>query len=244
MLRKNKTLYVIHRHLPNHFRIAILTSSLLLLSLLQSHERAVVTKTPYNTQAIAQMLESKQVAVLAETTEVNRQKASQVQVLEIEEKKNLITPTQPQEVMGRSKQVDEHTWTITVEKDERNATAGEIHQALNAYRQKNGRSGLQNDDRLSSFAQSRAEYFTKEGRLDSHKGFQDFITNDGFNKVGFFALGENSSYGYVLEGTHLIEWVYAGDKPHDDNQLSNDWTHVGIGVSGTATNLIFGGKKQ
>jgi len=52
-------------------------------------------------------------------------------------------------------------------------------------------------------------------------------------------LGENISYGYRLEGVHLIEWMYAGDKPHDDNQLDSKWDHVGIGVKETATCIIF-----
>jgi hypothetical protein len=43
---------------------------------------------------------------------------------------------------------------------------------------------------------------------------------------------------------HLIEWVYAGDKPHNDNQLSSKWSAVGIGISGSATDLVFGGSKQ
>jgi uncharacterized protein YkwD len=70
------------------------------------------------------------------------------------------------------------------------------------------------------------------------------MNNDGFGKLGFSSLGENSSYGYLLEGVHLIEWVYAGDAPHDNNQLNSEWSHVGIGVNGTATDLIFGGRKR
>jgi uncharacterized protein YkwD len=144
---------------------------------------------------------------------------------------------------GLSKQIDEHTWTIKVANDKKNANAQEIFGALNAYRQKQNKSALTWDASLADFAQSRANSFNSAGVLDGHKGFSNFINNDGFKKLGFGALGENSSIGYILEATHLIEWVYAGDKPHDDNQLNNSWSSVGIGVNGTATDLVFGGKK-
>ncbi len=148
------------------------------------------------------------------------------------------------EEWGISKQLSEHTWTIRVGQDATNGTAQEIFVALNNYRQRYGKGTLNWDENLANYAQSRAVYFVSKGDLDSHAGFSDYINNqDGFHKLGFMSLGENSSYGYTLEAVHLIEWVYAGDKPHDDNQLNSEWTHVGIGVSGGASNLIFGGKK-
>lgn len=151
-------------------------------------------------------------------------------------------PTMP---WGQARQIDEHTWTIDVKHDDHMTSAQEIFSALNVYRKQRGKGELSWDSRLASFAEGRANGFNEKGDLDAHAGFQDYIHNqDGFNKLGFFALGENSSIGYTLNGTHLIEWVYAGDKPHDDNQLSDQWTHVGIGVAGDATNLVFGGKKQ
>jgi len=115
--------------------------------------------------------------------------------------------------------------------------------ALNSYRQRNGRGALAWDGKLGDFAQGRASSFNSSGKLDNHAGFTDFINNhDGFHVLGFQSLGENSSYGFTLEAVHLIETVYAGDKPHNDNQLSSNWSSVGIGVSGTATDLVFGGK--
>jgi uncharacterized protein YkwD len=141
--------------------------------------------------------------------------------------------------------VDEHTWTINVGADEHMADAQEILSALNLYRQAKGKGTLSMDMKLKDFAQTRADGFNSEQDLDGHAGFQNYInTQDGFGRLGFHALGENSSIGYHVSGTHLIEWVYAGDKPHDDNQLSGEWTHVGIGIRGDATNLVFGGKKQ
>jgi uncharacterized protein YkwD len=171
---------------------------------------------------------------------------SQVQELTIDAKKSdSLNPTPVSAVeWGTSKQLDEHTWTIQVGQDTKNATAQEILSALNSYRQKNGRGVLAWDDKLGEYANSRASYFISLGKLDGHAGFTDYVNNqDGFHKLGFQSIGENSSYGYTLEAVHLIEWVYAGDKPHDDNQLSSNWSYVGIGVNGTATDLIFGGKK-
>lgn len=149
----------------------------------------------------------------------------------------------PEKKYEKSRQIGEYTWTIDIPDEERSATAEEILSALNAYRQKHGRAALSWDDRLASYAQSRADAFAANSKTDSHAGFLDYINNqDGFMKLGFMKLGENSSYGYKVSGITLIESVYAGDSPHDTNQLSSDWTHVGIGVSSVATNLVFGGR--
>lgn len=145
---------------------------------------------------------------------------------------------------GKAKQIGEHTWTMKIGMDDTMATANEILEALNSYRRLHGRNTLSWDDKLASYALTRAQYFTQIGDLDEHSGFSEYLKDENnFKALGFWALGENSSYGYRLSGTHLIEWVYAGDKPHDDNQLNSDWTHVGIGVDGYQTNLIFGGQK-
>lgn len=150
-----------------------------------------------------------------------------------------------QQAWGVAKQVDEHTWTMNVQHDEQMATPSEIISALNLYRQTKGRGILIFDQKLSDYASRRADLFSSNNAMDSHAGFQDFITNqDGFNSLGFNSLGENSSLGYQLEGTHLIEWVFAGDAPHDTNQLNPEWTHVGVGVNGVAVDIIFGGRKK
>lgn len=142
---------------------------------------------------------------------------------------------------GVSQQIDEHTWTIRVGEDEKLATSEEILKALNEYRQIHGSQILSSDIKLTNYAKERAVYLNKIKTVDQHKGFSDYLENqDGFNKLGFTALGENISYGYKLNGVHVIEWMYAGDKPHDDNQLDSKWNYVGIGVDGLATCLIFG----
>jgi uncharacterized protein YkwD len=79
--------------------------------------------------------------------------------------------------------------------------------------------------------------------MDNHAGFQSMMNDNGFAKMGFNALGENSSYGDFGTAQNLIEGLYGGHPPHDENQLKSDWTHVGIGVSGVATDLVFGGRK-
>jgi uncharacterized protein YkwD len=122
----------------------------------------------------------------------------------------------------------------------------QLFQALNEYRSKKGRAYLSWDEKLASFAKSRSDYLLTLGSLDNHAGFKDFISNkDGFAVLGFNALGENQSWSSSpLSPTYIIETQYAGDKPHDDNQLSSDWSYVGVGVSGTYTDLVFGGKKR
>lgn len=141
---------------------------------------------------------------------------------------------------GVAERIGEHTWTMKIEQDPVMATSLEILQALNVYRRRYGSSDLIWDQRLADYAQSRAEFFNQNQALDSHRGFADFLeNNNGFEKLGFTAVGENASYGYRLNGTHLIEWIYAGDEPHDQNQKDSRWAYAGIGVDDTATCLIF-----
>ena len=146
---------------------------------------------------------------------------------------------------GVAQQISEHTWTIKVANDPVMANPTEILDALNNYRVAHGSQRLTMDSKLSEYAQSRANYFYQQEKLDSHQGFNNFLTNEnGFDKLGFSWLGENASYGYRLNGVHLIEWIYASDQDHDQNQLNNNWNYIGIGVKDTATCLIFGTGKR
>ena len=155
------------------------------------------------------------------------------------------TPTVDTEPWGVAKQVDELTWTMKVGEDEIMATASEIFEALNEYRNRYGSQTLTWDNNLGDYAQTRAKYLNSIKNVDKHEGFSNFVENeDGFNKLGFTALGENISYGYKLNGVHTIEWMYAGDEPHNENQLNNRWNYVGIGVDGLATCLVFGTGKM
>ena len=141
---------------------------------------------------------------------------------------------------GVAQQITEHTWTMRIQADSQMATPQEILTALNEYRHRYSAQTLTWDSKLAVYAQSRANFFYQSKNLDEHAGFNNFLENEeGFNKLGFTYLGENISYGYQLSGVHLIEWIYAGDEPHNKNQLDTKWDHVGIGVKGTATCLIF-----
>ena len=145
---------------------------------------------------------------------------------------------------GVAKQLNDVTWTILVGQDEAMATPQEILEALNQYRNTNGSGSLNWDNKLAEFAQTRADYFAETKDLDQHAGFIEYTNSeDNMRNLGFRGVGENASYGYKLAGVHLIEWVFAGDEPHDKNQRNPDWTHVGIGVSDTGVDLIFGKSK-
>jgi uncharacterized protein YkwD len=146
---------------------------------------------------------------------------------------------------GISQQLSSDTFTIRLAPDAHMGTPAEILKALNDYRVRFGSQQLTWDTNLAAFAQSRADYIASIKKTDGHSGFTDFLNNqDGYNKLGFTWLGENISYGFHLEAVHLIEWMYASDKPHNDNQLNNRWNYVGIGVNGTATSIIFGTGKR
>ncbi|MBI5358155.1 CAP domain-containing protein [Candidatus Amesbacteria bacterium] len=156
-------------------------------------------------------------------------------------KKVFVAPPEDKEPWGVAKQIDSVTWQMKVGQDAQMGTPAEILIALNDYRRRYGASNLSWDSKLADYALSRAKYFRSIKNLDAHKGFADFLNNqDGFSKLGFNQLGENASYGYKLSGVHLIEWIYAGDEPHNKNQLNSIWNYVGIGVDGVATALIFG----
>lgn len=153
-----------------------------------------------------------------------------------------LTPT-PTEPWGISRKMDETTWVIKVEDDKTMATSDEIFSALNHYRQKKGVGTLVKDAKLTDFSQKRARQFLKNNELDSHSGFNAHFSDEKhLRDAEFMGVGENSSYGYKLFGVHLVEWIFAGDGPHNDNQLDPSWTHVGIGVAGTGVDIIFGKK--
>ncbi len=154
-------------------------------------------------------------------------------------------PTTDQTPWGISKQIAPDTWTMKIAMDPTMATPQDILAALNSYRQRHGSQPLTWDSKLADFAQTRADYLNSIHATDNHQGFIDFLDNqNGYQKLGFTALGENISTGFRLIGVHLIEWIFAGDKPHNDNQLDNRWNYVGIGVHATAVSIIFGTGKN
>ncbi|OGK16422.1 hypothetical protein A3H80_03090 [Candidatus Roizmanbacteria bacterium RIFCSPLOWO2_02_FULL_37_19] len=146
---------------------------------------------------------------------------------------------------GIAKQIEEGTYTIRVAYDENMTTPQEAHEALNKYREVNGRSRLEWNDTLAEYAQSRAVTFQTIENTDKHAGFNKFLENEGgFDKLGFRRVGENSYYGGKLVGVHLIEWVFAQSPGHNANQLDQGWSHVGVGVTNSSANFIFAGEKM
>ncbi len=146
---------------------------------------------------------------------------------------------------GVAKKLDETTWTMKVGEDENMAAPQEIFEALNSYRRQKGTTTLVFDQNLASFAQKRAENFLSLGKLDGHAGFNDYFKDEqNLKNVGFWGVGENSSFGFKMSGVHLIEWLFAADSPHDNNQLDSSWTHVGIGVAGSGVDIVFGTSKM
>ena len=126
-----------------------------------------------------------------------------------------------------------------------NVSASSLIAAINSHRAKKGVGALAFDSNLSGFAQGRSDYFASRGAMDSHAGFEDFINNqNGFAKLGFFAVGENSSFGYQVTPSELIEDIFANHLPHENNQINPEWTHVGVGVTGVAVDIVFAGRKQ
>lgn len=141
---------------------------------------------------------------------------------------------------GVAEKIGDHTYTINVQNDPAMATPDEILTAINNLRARHGAQPLRTDGRLCQYAQSRADYFKSIQSIDSHAGFNDFLQHyDGFSKLGFARLGENSSFGYTLSGVHLVEFVYMQSPGHNQNQLNPDWDRGCAGVAGSATNIVF-----
>ena len=81
--------------------------------------------------------------------------------------------------------------------------------------------------------------------MDNHAGFNDYVQNqDGFSKLGFNALAENQSWNYKGDAHGLVSQFYASSPGHNANQLNATYTHVGIGISGVFTDIVFGGGKR
>lgn len=140
---------------------------------------------------------------------------------------------------GKAVQVSETGYRMKIGYDSVMSTPDETFKALNLYRYTKGKSNLTWDDRLAKYALERATFVCKNGS-DGHAGFSDYVEKqEGYKALGFYSLGENMSTHMKFTGTHLIEWMYAGDVAHDGNQLG-DWSHVGVGIFEDCSSLIFG----
>lgn len=163
----------------------------------------------------------------------------------VPQEKVTVHNTDDSQQWGVAKKIGDHTYTIKVGEDARMATAQEVVDALNSYRHAHGVGDLVVDGKLTEYTQTRADFFKSSGSTDAHAGFSHFLDNeDGFTKLGFSRLGENSYYGGPLYGVHLIEWVFGASPEHNANQLDAGWQFIGVGVNSTAVNVIFGGGKM
>lgn len=148
-------------------------------------------------------------------------------------------PKDSEEQWGIQKQVSEHTWTMKMGSDPQMTTVPELYEVLNNYRVRHGANPLEQDEKLTSLAQLRAHQLAALGGGDEHAGFSEYMKDpDNVQKLGYNNVSENYSFGYRLNGVHIIEWAYS-DPPHDQTQKNPKWTRVGVAVEGTITVLIF-----
>lgn len=145
-----------------------------------------------------------------------------------------------------AEKIGESTYRIdNVSNDDHMASVGDILNALNSYRGSNGAANLSWDDNLANLSRDRTNTFASKGGLDAHAGFRDFMNNDGFSKVGFNSLGENSAQlAGNMNGERIIKEIFGADAEHDGNQLDPSWTHVGISINGNFVNINFGKGKR
>lgn len=145
-----------------------------------------------------------------------------------------------------AQKINDVTWKVSnLINDDRMSTPQELLNALNSYRGSHGIGNLTWDQKLGDYAQGRADLFSKNGSLDSHAGFTNFMNNGGFDISGFNSLGENSAYlSGPMNSERIVKSIFGADASHDGNQLDGSWTHVGIGVNGRAVNINFGKNRK
>lgn len=144
---------------------------------------------------------------------------------------------------GTTEKVGEHLYRTYVGNDPRMGTPEEILTALNAYRANHHRSQLQLEPKLCPLAQKRAQDQSNQSGLDSHKGLTEYMNSpNSWQELNVTGIGENASFGYVLSGVHLVEWVFDADEEHRDNQLNPDWNLACAGVYRETVDILFGKK--
>lgn len=128
-----------------------------------------------------------------------------------------------------------------VNTDNTMATANEIFNALNSYRNEKGIVSLSWDNTLANFAQGRVNTFAVANNLDDHAGFRSYMENGGFEASGFNGLGENSAQlAGPMSGEEIIREIYGASSAHNTSQLDPSWTHAGVAVNGNFVNVNFG----
>jgi uncharacterized protein YkwD len=129
--------------------------------------------------------------------------------------------------------------------DDTMATADEIFNALNSYRNEKGVGSLSWDNTLANFSQGRVNTFASINNLDDHAGFRSYMENGGFEASGFNGLGENSAQlAGPMSGDEIIREIYGASSAHNSSQLDPAWTHAGVAISGIFVNINFGKDKR
>lgn len=142
---------------------------------------------------------------------------------------------------GTTIKIGDHEYRTYVGEDTKMGTSDEILTALNLYRKNHGVGSVRWDENICKFAQQRATAQNNAKNLDGHKGFEDFLSKEAnWRWLDVKAAGENASYGYVLSGTHLIEWVFDSDTEHRNNQLNPSWNLACPAVNGVTVDIVFG----
>lgn len=142
---------------------------------------------------------------------------------------------------GTTEKLGPGLYRTYVANDPAMGTPEEILRALNNYRKSHNAGELQTDTSLCQLALRRAQEQDKVSNLDGHKGFSDYMADQNhWKELNVTAIGENASYGYVLSGVHLIEWIFDSDIEHRENQLNPNWNLACAGTSGATVDIIFG----
>jgi uncharacterized protein YkwD len=142
---------------------------------------------------------------------------------------------------GTTEKISEGLYRTYVGQDDKMGTPEEILIALSAYRKNHGVGEVRSDEKLCKLANWRAAEQEKMGTLDGHKGLSSYMDDPKhWEELNITAIGENASYGYILSGTHLTEWVFDADEEHRSNQLNPQWNLACAGISGVTVDIIFG----
>ncbi len=147
----------------------------------------------------------------------------------------------PKVPWGTTEKLGEGLYRTYVGQDQRMGTPEEILTALNIYRRNHGVGEVRSDNNLCQLATWRAASQQKAGDLDGHQGLKDYMNDPKhWQELDIKAIGENASYGYILSGTHLIEWVFDSDVEHRETQLNPKWNLACAGVASVTVDILFG----
>lgn len=121
-------------------------------------------------------------------------------------------------------------------------SARELFNGLNTYRSQHGASQLTWDPTLGDYAAQLAEYLNRRGSIDGGQNLRQVRSQNAF-AFGFESLGELQSYGVTQSATGMFSEYFGSFPSTNSTQLSNAWYYAGIGVNGTAVEIIFGARK-